>query len=510
MEPILEVKGLSIAFQQYDAGTRQRRLPVIRDLSLSIGAGQVVAVVGSSGSGKSLLAHGILGILPYNAAMEGEIRYDGERLTPERVETLRGREIVLVPQGVTYLDPLMKVGPQIRRGKRSPEARAKSRSVLERYGLGAETEELYPFELSGGMARRVLISTAVMETPRLVIADEPTPGLDARAAGRILGHFREIADAGAGMLLITHDLELALTIADRVVVFYAGETVEEADAADFAAGRLRHPYTRALWRALPQNGFTRSPARSRIPVRLQAGAYSPRAARIAAPRAVRRRFHTGRRTAGACAACIRRREVPHEPGSQKSVVPLPAGTAAGVAGGQSDCTSRRAGGLRGPSGRGKTTLCKLLAGYERPCGGQVLLDGRPLAGFRGCCPVQLIGQHPETAVDRWSAWGTPCMRQAPWKRRCWKRCTSPRLAGPVSHGALRRGAPAVLHRPGAPPGDPVPALRRDHRHAGLGHAGADLEFLLDVASRRDLGLLIVSHQSLLLEKLCTRIEQLDV
>ena len=154
--------------------------------------------------------------------MEGEIRYDGERLTPGRVEALRGREIVLVPQGVTYLDPLMKVGPQIRRGKRSPEARAKSRSVLERYGLGAETEELYPFELSGGMARRVLISTAVMETPRLVIADEPTPGLDARAAGRILGHFREIADAGAGMLLITHDLELALTIADRVVVFYAG------------------------------------------------------------------------------------------------------------------------------------------------------------------------------------------------------------------------------------------------------------------------------------------------
>ena len=178
---------------------------------------------------------------------------------------------MLVPQGVTYLDPLMKVGPQIRRGKRSPEARAKSRSVLERYGLGAETEELYPFELSGGMARRVLISTAVMETPRLVIADEPTPGLDARAAGRILGHFREIADAGAGMLLITHDLELALTIADRVVVFYAGETVEEADAADFAAGRLRHPYTRALWRALPQNGFTPIPGAQPYPGEIAGG-----------------------------------------------------------------------------------------------------------------------------------------------------------------------------------------------------------------------------------------------
>ena len=209
--------------------------------------------------------------------MEGEIRYDGELLTPERVEALRGREIVLIPQGVTYLDPLMKVGPQIRRGKRSPEARAKSRSVLERYGLGAETEELYPFELSGGMARRVLISTAVMETPRLVIADEPTPGLDARAAGRILGHFREIADAGAGMLLITHDLELALTIADRVVVFYAGETVEEADAADFAAGRLRHPYTRALWRALPQNGFMPIPGAQPYPGEIAGGClFAPR------------------------------------------------------------------------------------------------------------------------------------------------------------------------------------------------------------------------------------------
>ena len=121
------------------------------------------------------------------------------------------------------------------------------------------------------MARRVLISTAVMETPRLVIADEPTPGLDARAAGRILGHFREIADAGAGMLLITHDLELALTIADRVVVFYAGETVEEADAADFAAGRLRHPYTRALWRALPQNGFMPIPGAQPYPGEIAGG-----------------------------------------------------------------------------------------------------------------------------------------------------------------------------------------------------------------------------------------------
>ena len=259
MEPVLEVKDLSISFTQYQGGTRRRVLPVIRRLSLTIEAGQVVAVVGSSGSGKSLLAHGILGILPYNSHMEGELRYRGEPLTPRRAEQLRGKEIVLVPQGVTYLDPLMKVGPQLRGGRRDAHARTQSRAVLARYGLGPETEERYPFELSGGMARRVLIATAAAHSPRLLIADEPTPGLDARAAGRILGHFQEIAQQGAGVLLITHDLELALTIAQKVAVFYAGETVEEAGAEDFAAGRLRHPYTNALWNALPQNGFTPIP-----------------------------------------------------------------------------------------------------------------------------------------------------------------------------------------------------------------------------------------------------------
>lgn len=272
MSPLLSVEHLSISFIQYDRGTSRRILPAIRDLDLTIDRGQVAAVVGSSGSGKSLLAHGILGILPYNAHMEGTITYDGARLTPKRAAALRGREIVLVPQSVGYLDPLMKVGPQVGRDKKAV------RAVLNRYGLGPETESLYPFQLSGGMARRVLISTAVAASPALVIADEPTPGLDARAAGRILGHFRELADAGAGVLLITHDLELALTIADKVAVFYAGETVEEAPAGDFnRLEDLRHPYTRALWRALPQHGFHPIPGTQPYPGALPEGCpFAPR------------------------------------------------------------------------------------------------------------------------------------------------------------------------------------------------------------------------------------------
>ena len=260
METILSVEHLMISFSQYERGWRKIQLPVIRDLSINIKGHEIVAVVGSSGSGKSLLAHAVMGLLPANASWKGRIAFKGEELTGKRVKELRGRKMVLVPQSVSYLDPLMKVGDQVRRGHKDGISRARSREVLGRYGLGEDTEELYPFQLSGGMTRRVLISTAVMEKPELVIADEPTPGLHISAAKRVLSHFREIADGGAGVLLITHDLELALQVADRIVVFYAGTNVEEAAVSDFQKEeRLRHPYTRALYRAMPSHGFEVQP-----------------------------------------------------------------------------------------------------------------------------------------------------------------------------------------------------------------------------------------------------------
>ena len=257
---ILSVEHLMISFSQYVGGWRQRELPVIRDLNIKVREHEVVAVAGSSGSGKSLLAHAVMGLLPANASWKGRIAFKGEELTGKRVGELRGRQMVLVPQSVSYLDPLMKVGDQVRRGHKDGISRARSREVLGRYGLGEDTEELYPFQLSGGMTRRVLISTAVMEKPELVIADEPTPGLHISAARRVLSHFREIADRGAGVLLITHDLELALQVADRIVVFYTGTNVEEAAVSDFQKEeRLRHPYTRALYRAMPSHGFEVQP-----------------------------------------------------------------------------------------------------------------------------------------------------------------------------------------------------------------------------------------------------------
>lgn len=249
---VLRISHLSVSFTQYDRGFGRREITAVQDLQLGIREGEIVAVVGSSGSGKSLLAHAIMGILPYNASMSGELWFNGEPLTEKRVKQLRGREMVLVPQSVSYLDPLMKVGDQITRGSREPSALERCREVLSRYGLDSGIMEKFPFQLSGGMTRRVLISTAVMEKPRLVIADEPTPGLHMEAARRVMGHFRELAEEGAGVLLITHDLELALMTADRVVVLYAGQTIEEAAAADFLdEDKLKHPYTKALCRSMP-------------------------------------------------------------------------------------------------------------------------------------------------------------------------------------------------------------------------------------------------------------------
>lgn len=252
---ILDIKDFTVSFTRYE-GLKQVNLEVIRGLDVSVGASELVAVAGSSGSGKSLLAHALLGILPSNCGASGEMYFKGELLDMKRIKELRGREIVLVPQSVNYLDPLEKVGAQVRRERKDSGSIRRQEELFEFYGLKNETAGLYPFELSGGMARRVLLASAMMDKPSLIIADEPTPGLHLSAAKKAMLHFREFADSGNAVLLITHDLELALEVADKVVIFYAGTTVESASASDFkSVDSLRHPYTKALWHALPQNGF---------------------------------------------------------------------------------------------------------------------------------------------------------------------------------------------------------------------------------------------------------------
>ena len=217
-QPVLTVEDLSVSFHMYDTGLEQYDLKVISNLTLDVRPGEIVAIAGSSGSGKSLLAHAVMGLLPGNASTSGTIAYKGKVLSQRDKEKLRGKEFALVPQSVAYLDPLMTVGTQVTGKKPDQKLLQAQKEIFRRLHLKEGTEKLYPFQLSGGMARRILVSTAVLST---------------------------------------HDIDLAFHIADRIAVFYAGTTVEVADARDFLTGpqALRHPYSKALWEALPQNGF---------------------------------------------------------------------------------------------------------------------------------------------------------------------------------------------------------------------------------------------------------------
>ena len=262
---LLQVEDLSIGFRMYDPGAsffaaRQQMFPTIEGLNISVHAAEVVAVVGASGAGKTLLADAIMGFYEPNALVRGRIWVDGELQDAAGLRRLRGNGLSLVPQSIAYLDPTMKVGRQVQ-GAATDRAdaqrrRLRQRELFARYGLDADVARLYPHQLSGGMARRVLLCCALMDDPRVIIADEPTPGLDLELAVRALGDFRDFADAGGGVLLITHDIELALRVADRVAVFQDGAVVEEVPVSSFASPELlRHPFSRALWHALPEHDF---------------------------------------------------------------------------------------------------------------------------------------------------------------------------------------------------------------------------------------------------------------
>jgi peptide/nickel transport system ATP-binding protein len=281
IQTALEVRDLTVEFRRYTndvkrLGIEQHNLRVIHNLSVSVREGESVAVAGASGSGKSLLAAALLGILPANAGVTGTMSFYGQPLTEKLRKKIRGRELALIPQSTAYLDPLMRVGKQIARTK---EADEKRRAIFQRYHLEESAARLFPFQLSGGMTRRILLATAIIGNARLIVADEPTPGMSVDMARRVFGHFRELADEGAGILLITHDIDLAIEFADRVAVFYAGSTVEIAPAVDFKQGVevLRHPYSKALWQAIPQNGFTPIPGSQPYAGALSSGcAFAPR------------------------------------------------------------------------------------------------------------------------------------------------------------------------------------------------------------------------------------------
>lgn len=263
-KPLLQINNLSVSFLMYEADApffqaKQEPSVAIQQLSLRAYAGEVLTIVGASGSGKSLLADAIMGLYEANSKVEGTIIFDGVPQTSESLKHLRRDQIALIPQSVDALDPLRPVGKQIMGAyHRRDRAERKSRmqELLDRYQLGPDVAKLYPFELSGGMARRVLLCCALMEHPRLLIADEPTPGLDLELALQALQDLRDFANQGGAVILITHDIELALKFSDRVAIFHEGTVLEEVPVEAFdSPDQLSHPFSRALWHALPEHGF---------------------------------------------------------------------------------------------------------------------------------------------------------------------------------------------------------------------------------------------------------------
>lgn len=263
---VLQIENLNISFRMYEEDApffraKQREAAVVNNLNLSVYEGEVLAIVGASGSGKTLLADVIMGLFEPNSLVHGCIYFEGNKMDSASLASIRGRGISLVPQSVSYLDPLMRVGQQVEGDFSTRQERINHRKqrkqLFARYGLSEEVANWYPHQLSGGMARRILLCCALMDNPRVIVADEPTPGLDRNLAQQALNDLRKFADEGGGVVLTTHDIELVLHVADRVAVFKDGTVVEETSVSNFASpDLLAHAFSRELWYALPSNGFS--------------------------------------------------------------------------------------------------------------------------------------------------------------------------------------------------------------------------------------------------------------
>ncbi|MFN3663900.1 ABC transporter ATP-binding protein [Yoonia sp.] len=232
--------------------------PVLHGIDLEIAAGQITAITGESGSGKSMTALSVMGLLPQGAEARGQILLDGTDIlqTPESALCrMRGNAMGMVFQEpMTALNPVQTIGAQvaetilIHERTSKPEAHTRAAAMLERVGLNVGPGR-YPHELSGGQRQRVVIAMAIAMRPKLLIADEPTTALDVTTQARILDLLQDlVADFGMGMLLITHDLAVVADVADRIAVMQHGRIVESGATADLLR-KMRHPYTRALFAA---------------------------------------------------------------------------------------------------------------------------------------------------------------------------------------------------------------------------------------------------------------------
>jgi peptide/nickel transport system ATP-binding protein len=372
----LEAVGLNVSVD---------RTRIVNNLSLKVDAGEILGVVGASGSGKSMTALKIMRLLPPAASSSGIVRLDGENLSelPEpQMRAVRGHTIGMVfqdPNGA--LNPLIRIGDQVaetvrlHRNAGEAEARAAARDALDSVGLQDEHGMLdrYPYELSGGQRQRVAIAMATVLSPRFLIADEPTTALDVITQAQVLSLLQKLVrDRHMGLILITHDLAVVAQLADRVAVMHRGEIIEEAAAAQL----LRHPskpYTAALLaaaRLAPKRG----------------GEPPPSSATVLDVQGIIREYPRRRTSLLRASAPLR--------AVDDVTLCVRAGETVG---------------LVGESGSGKSSLLRVILALEAAQSGRVSLLGEPFSSAGGAAlnrlrrAIQVVFQDPHGSFDpRWT------------------------------------------------------------------------------------------------------------
>jgi peptide/nickel transport system ATP-binding protein len=259
--PVLTVEGLRTHFF-----TKAGVVKAVDDVSFTVGRGEVLGLVGESGSGKSMTGYSLMGLIdPPGRIVAGRIVLDGidlRALSAEELRQMRGNRVAMI-----FQDPMMTLNPVLRIDAQMIEAilahdhvsaaaaRARAREALVRVGIPSPDERLvaYPHQFSGGMRQRVAIAIALLNSPDLIIADEPTTALDVTIQGQILYEMQKLArETGTALIWITHDLSVIAGLADRVCVMYAGRIVEQGTCDD-VLGRPAHPYTQGLLDSVPSN-----------------------------------------------------------------------------------------------------------------------------------------------------------------------------------------------------------------------------------------------------------------
>jgi peptide/nickel transport system ATP-binding protein len=372
---LLEIEALNVAVGA---------MPIISNLSLALRAGEILGLVGASGSGKSMTALAIMRLLPAAASVTGVVRLRGEALTVKsdlQMQRIRGRDLGMVFQEpMSALNPLMRIGDQVAETVRlhrtvsNLEARRAAREALDLVGLSGEQGALerLPYELSGGQRQRAAIAMAVVMAPPLLIADEPTTALDVITQAQVLLLLKDLARTrNMGLILVSHDLAVIAQLADRVAVMQAGQIVEQG-ATEQVLHYAQHSYTATLLAAAKMPAKHSLLPRDNAPVVLQACGIVQEYPR-------------------------KRRSLWHAAPPLRAVD----GVSLAVHAGETV-------GLVGESGSGKSSLLKVILALQRSTSGQVRLLGDDFSGARGASlrrlrrDIQAVFQDPYGSFDpRW-------------------------------------------------------------------------------------------------------------